>query len=168
MDKEFYNWLKTESGRLVKEKGFEEISVEQIFSRIYSEVGEAINAYKKDNGELAEELADVTIYLFNYVNRVNFLGCYAHKDTGSYLEKWGLFNNIMRKAVLLQNKTHLISNGDQGKKFVKLAINDLLGAIEKAAYAFDIDLEEAIKNKMEKNFKREYRYNSSANCFSAK
>lgn len=46
------------------DKGFNTTNIEKEFLMLYGEVSEAVNAYKKNDKEgLAEELADVAIYL---------------------------------------------------------------------------------------------------------
>lgn len=45
------------------EKGFNTTDINKEFCYIYGELGEAYDAYRKKEGGLGEELADVTIYL---------------------------------------------------------------------------------------------------------
>ncbi len=50
------------------EKGFNTTDVNFEFLRLFEEVAEASNAHFKKKDDLAEELADVAIYLFSLAN----------------------------------------------------------------------------------------------------
>lgn len=54
------------------EKNFNTTNIEKEFLMLYGEVSEAFDAYKKNNkAELAEELADVAIYLLGLSEILN-------------------------------------------------------------------------------------------------
>lgn len=46
-----------------RDQGFNTTDVNQEFCFLYGEMGEAYDAYRKQKGDLGEELADVAIYL---------------------------------------------------------------------------------------------------------
>ena len=49
--------------KIKKKNGFNITNVEKEFCLCYGEMAEAYDAYRKNDGSLGEELADVTIYL---------------------------------------------------------------------------------------------------------
>lgn len=78
------------------EKGFNITNIEKEFLLLYGEVAEAFDAYKKnDTAELAEELADIAIYLLGLAEILNV----------------DLDKEIQQKIAINQNRTYA-SNGN--------------------------------------------------------
>ena len=88
-------------------KGFNVTNVEKEFCLLYGELGEAFEAYIKKHDNLAEELADVAIYLLG-----------LSKIVGVDLQK-----EVERKIEINKNREYVMVNGVLVKKGSKDDLN---------------------------------------------
>ena len=81
-------------------KGFNTTNIEKEFCYLYGELGEAFEAYNKKHDNLAEELADVAIYLMGLSQIVGV----------------DLQNEIEKKIEINKNRKYVLVNGVLVKK----------------------------------------------------
>lgn len=87
--------------KLVKERGFQDEKVHEVFTLMVEEVGELAKALRKSNGQkvdknskqydIEEELADVMFMLLDLSNRLNvdLEAAFAAKETKNQQRTWG-------------------------------------------------------------------------------
>ncbi len=188
MNKEYYTKLGNEVIKLIEEKGFRgSLSVDQVFARMQSEVGELINAYKKGLpiGIQEEELADIVIYFFNIADKIGIVGEVEAKwSTGLLKSKaerspWKAMTTISAAIMYLESVTTedgqidkeevitLPHDDDEAirEAYIDEYANEVLAACETCAEVLNLDLEEGIERKMAKNWNRPYRFNTDPKHF---